>query len=210
MPSTSKDRSLNAKRERLFKPMKSAIMSEIHTIVFYELAASRCANRKAKTLFRKLVKEEKNHRKELERQCKSLMKYGVFCSPSSIKGTSLFLKDSLIGDSTKMQVEEVLSQSLKEWVECTGETSTLKKHLHETWFDSSALNIAVMLEKEAITQYQAEARKAQDKEVRSFFEWLSDWEKGHMDTLVSLDKAYREAFWSSSGFWPMPGATKQA
>ena len=70
-------------------------------------------------------------------------------------------------------------------------------------FEMSAIGIGIMLEKSAIEHFERLAREADDEEARKMYGWLAEWERGHLDQLVEIDRSLRDAYWADQGFSPM-------
>lgn len=168
----------NKLSQRLLKPIKQAIMLEIHGIRFYEVAAERCSNKTSREIFSALAKDEMRHRSELERQFRSILKRGRWSTPRPLHHRDLRFKDPVIDAS-------------------------LKKDVEGAWFDSAALHIGVLLERRAARFYRRQAETAEDSGLKSLFQWLAEWEQGHMNRLLALERTFREEIWNSAGFWPM-------
>jgi rubrerythrin len=153
-------------------------MMEIHGLRFYQVAAERCTNPAAREMFSDLANDEIRHRKELERQFRAVLKEGKWSPPPAAEKKDLRFKNPVID-------------------------ADLKKHVEETWFDSAALNIGMMLEKRAMEFYTEQEKSAQDPDTKAMFQWLASWEKGHLDRLTALERAMREEIWNAAQFWPL-------
>ncbi len=70
-------------------------------------------------------------------------------------------------------------------------------------FTKLAQNRALVLEKRAMQHYQRQAQTAKDPRIRSLFQWLADWEKGHLQRLMAMEKTMREEIWNEARFWPL-------
>ncbi len=46
------------------------------------------------------------------------------------------------------------------------------------------------------------AKSAAEDEVRDFYQFLADWEKGHLEALQKLYGGVREDHWAEGGFSP--------
>ncbi|MEJ5376165.1 MAG: ferritin family protein [bacterium] len=158
--------------------VKRAIMLEIHGLRFYEVAAQRCTNEVARELFKDLAQDEVRHRQELQRQFKHLLKGEKAEFTGEAPHKDLRFKDPVIGPDLKQRVEE-------------------------TWFDSAALSIGIMLEKKAMDYYRKRQLASTDKAVKELFGWLAEWEKAHLDRLMALERAMREEIWNEAQFWPL-------
>jgi rubrerythrin len=129
-------------------------------------------------MFSDLANDEIRHRKELERQFRAILRAEKWSPPAGAKKKDLRFKDPVIDPS-------------------------LKKNVEETWFDSAALSIGVMLEKRAMDYYTEQENVALDPDVKAMFRWLAQWEKGHLDRLTALERAMREDIWNAAQFWPL-------
>jgi len=164
--------------DRILRPVKEAIMLEVHGIRFYEVARQRCSNKASREMFSALARDEMRHRAELERQFRSVLKKGRWSPPRSGFSRDLRFRDPVIDASLKRDVEGA-------------------------WFDSAALHIGVLLERRAAAFYRRQAGAAKEPELISLFQWLAEWEQGHMNRLMALERAVKEEIWNDAGFWPM-------
>ena len=48
-----------------------------------------------------------------------------------------------------------------------------------------------------------QAGKAEDPDLRQLFTWLAEWEVGHLEQLVELEKMLQDDYWADQGFSPM-------
>jgi len=39
--------------------------------------------------------------------------------------------------------------------------------------------------------------------LKQLFTWLVEWEDGHLEQLLELEKIYQDAYWADQGFSPM-------
>ena len=58
------------------------------------------------------------------------------------------------------------------------------------------------MEKKAIDVYSTQAETATDPNEKILYNWLSDWEKGHLKILNDLDNELKEKIWYNNQFWP--------
>ena len=58
------------------------------------------------------------------------------------------------------------------------------------------------MEERAIKLYAERARETQDPEEKKLYEWLSEWENGHLNILMDMDKELTEKIWNDNQFWP--------
>ena len=165
-------------QDKRIEPIKQAIMLEMHGLRFYNVAAEKCSSKGAKEIFEDLAQDEVRHKTELERVYKSIVKDGAWSPPEAQEGAGLDFKSPVIDKS-------------------------MKENIDGAWFDSAALNIGVMLEKKAMDYYREQQKASDDSELQALFGWLADWERGHLDRLMALEKAMREEIWYEAGFWPL-------
>ena len=165
-------------QDKRIEPIKQAIMLEMHGLRFYNVAAEKCTSKGAKEIFEDLAQDEVRHKAELERVYKSILKDGTWTQPEPQEGAGLEFKSPVIDQS-------------------------MKENIDGAWFDSAALNIGVMLEKRAMDYYREQQKASDDPEIQALFAWLADWERGHLDRLMALERAMREEIWHEAGFWPL-------
>ncbi len=157
--------------------LKQAIIMEIAGLQFFLTAAEKTTAKKAREMFRQLAEDEVEHKDMLESMMKKLF-----------KGDS---KLEIPKSSKVIQVDHpVIGNELRE-------------SLKTTWFDSSALNIGIMLEERAIHFYEEQSKKTDSPELKELFEWLITWEKGHLEALLKIEEQLKEQFWFDQGFWPL-------
>jgi len=69
-------------------------------------------------------------------------------------------------------------------------------------FEVAALSIGMTLESRAIEYFSGAAKSAADNDVRTFYGFLADWERAHLDALSNLYNSVRADYWADSGFAP--------
>jgi len=163
--------------DSLLDTLKHAIMMEIAGLEFFLTAAEKTTSKKAREMFRQLAEDEVEHKSLLEETLKNIVKdKGDLKVPKKRK-------------SVKMD-HPVIGKELKE-------------SLKTTWFDSSALNIGIMLEQRAVDYYREQKEKTDDPKVAELFEWLINWETEHLEALLKIDQDLKEEYWFDQGFWPL-------
>jgi len=70
-------------------------------------------------------------------------------------------------------------------------------------FEAAVISAAIELEIKSSAFYMDKAKTALDSDVKKFFNWLADWEKGHLRLLNELDQALKEKIWHDHQFWPL-------
>ena len=157
--------------------LKKAIIMEIAGLQFFLTAAEKTNSKKAREMFRQLAEDEVEHKNLLEKILKQ-----VAAGENNIEIPS---------PEKHVQIDHpIIGQELRE-------------SLKSTWFDTSALNIGVMLEQRAVNFYTEESKKTNDPELKKLFAWLIEWEQGHLDALLKIEDDLKEQFWFDQGFWPL-------
>jgi len=81
-------------------------------------------------------------------------------------------------------------------------TSAFKAKAENADFEMGVLSVGMTLEQRAIEYFSGAAKHAVEAEVRDFYQFLADWEKGHLEALQKLYGGVREDFWAEGGFSP--------
>jgi rubrerythrin len=158
---------------------KYAILVESRGYEFYKATAERTDNDVARRFFEEFAQEELDHKRILADLYKTW-------------------RDESRWDEELLQTgrehgfdihDPILSQAFK-------------KSLSTTTFDTTALDIAIVLEKEARDFYAKAAQQVEDPELRKILIWLSQFEDEHYDTMVKLHESLREEYWHDNNFWP--------
>lgn len=158
---------------------KYAILVESRGYEFYKATAERTANEVAKRFFEEFAEEELDHKRILAEL------YTTWRDKS--KWDEDILKTGRVHGFDIH--DPILSQAFK-------------KSLSTTTFDTTALDIAIVLEKEARDFYAKAAQKVEDAELKKILVWLAQFEDEHYDTMVKLHESLREDYWHDNNFWP--------
>ncbi|MGQ9708488.1 MAG: ferritin family protein [bacterium] len=164
-------------KEELVAGLKEAMIAERTGVEFYTTAAEKSTDPQGKEVFSQLAEEEKRHLDYLRRQFDNLFNNSPF-EP---------LNDKSGIDPT--QVSPIFSKELKERV----------KSAH---WEMTALSVGLALEQASIDRYRALAERAEQPELREFFNGLRRWEEGHAAALQKQYNYLRESYWQQSGFAP--------
>jgi rubrerythrin len=121
--------------------------------------------------------EEKRHMQIIEAQMKTLA-----------QGRSWAAFDTQDADATAL-ADMILSENVKSRIAGAG-------------FEAAAISAAMLMEEKAVDLYSCRAKDAQDPEERRLFQWLTDWEKGHLQFLAELDRDIKARIWNDNQFWP--------
>ena len=58
------------------------------------------------------------------------------------------------------------------------------------------------MESKSIEVYEQRANESDDPNEKELYQWLADWEKGHYQLLLDLNKQLTEKVWNDNNFWP--------
>ncbi|MDY6862057.1 MAG: ferritin family protein [Thermodesulfobacteriota bacterium] len=163
--------------DNVMQAIKSAIILEIKGEQFYKTAAEKTSNKKIRDLFLYFAEQEVLHRKFLEMNYDELLKSDNWI-PDELKPEPSFdIADNVINEE-------------------------LKNSLKHTWFEASAISIAMNLELEALNFYQEAAKKTNNPNAKKLYESLAVWENKHFDKFNTLEASLREEFWEAVRFSP--------
>ncbi|MCP4293750.1 MAG: ferritin family protein [bacterium] len=166
------------RKEAMIKAIKDALMVEIKGQQLYNHAAKETKDAAARAMFEMLAKDEDDHVAILSAQYKSLLKDGK---------VDLSLIDPAEVDHGSQNVV----------------TDDFKKSIKRGNFEMAIISIGCDLENKAIAYYRDQAAKTDDADLKQLFTWLAEWEDGHLEQLLELEKIYQDAYWSDQGFSPM-------
>ncbi len=162
---------------KLLDIVKGAIMLEHKGKALYESVVQTTKIDAVKELFAWLVREEEKHIDFLESQYKRLAKGQGF-------DTSGF------DDSHAETAEMVISEEIVSNVFGAG-------------YEAAVISAALDFEKKAVKFYSHQADTAKSEEEKNFFQWLTKWEKTHMQMLAEVDDELKEQIWFNHQFWPL-------
>jgi rubrerythrin len=157
--------------------LKMAILMERRGHAFYSKVAETTADPEIKHVFLVMSDEELKHVKFLSDQFVHYEKEHVFGQTS--------LPDLAHEEFTKLIL--------------TGE---MKKKISSAGFEAAAISAAVDFEKRAIEVYSNQAGLTSDPNEKALYQWLADWEKGHLKVLNDIDNELKERIWNDNQFWP--------
>ena len=159
------------------KILKDAILLERRGQAFYQTVADGCAQPAVKEFFEKMAAEEKRHVAVLSEQFRSYKADSKFTTiPNEPMG----------GDETAMQV---LSDQVRDRIAAAD-------------FEAAAISAAMLMEERAIKLYSERAAASTDENEKAIYEWLSEWEQGHLRLLSRMDQDLKEEIWNDNNFWP--------
>jgi rubrerythrin len=157
--------------------LKNAILLEKRGQVFYQKVAEQTHSKPVKDFFEMMAFEEVKHVKIIADQYKSYKKNHHFkeISYEQPEGNDM--------------ASEILNKELKEKISGAG-------------FESAAISAAISMEDRAVKFYADRAKASDDPEEKKMYEWLADWERGHLNILLDMDRDLTKKIWNDNQFWP--------
>jgi rubrerythrin len=168
----------DAKTQSMIQAVKDAIMTEIKGQQLYSHAASTTEDAAAKAMFTALAKDEDEHVALLQAQYESLLSSGKI-------------------DLSKVNPAEV-DHGAGHVID-----DKFRKSIKRGTFEMAVIGIGCDLENKAISYYKTEADKTDDADLKQLFTWLAEWEVGHLEHLMELEKMLQDEYWADQGFAPM-------
>jgi rubrerythrin len=164
--------------EQIREILRKAYQIEVDGYTFYSMAAEQAKKEPVQELFDKLASDEMQHKAYLKGVMGSFEEKGV--------------------EAFKVRFRD---PELKAFTE-TIFTEKFKDQARGADFELGVLSIGMTLETNAIRYFSAAAQQSSDGDVREFYEFLTNWEREHLEALHSLYNGVREDFWSEGGFSP--------
>ena len=164
--------------EDIREVLKKAYQIEVDGYTFYSMAADRAEKPAVQELFDKLAQDEVQHKAYI----KSVM--GSY-EDKGVEAFAIHRRDP----------------DLKAFTD-TIYTEAFKAQARDADFEMGVLSIGMTLETRAIQYFSGAAKSASEDEVRDFYQFLADWEKGHLEALQKLYGGVREDYWADGGFSP--------
>lgn len=157
--------------------LKEAILLERRGQAFYSNVAGQSENQDVKEFFETMAREEVQHVEILENQFAAYVQNQQFTPVTPPENV----------DTPVAQL--VLSQEVKQKIAAAD-------------FEAAAISAAMLMEERAIALYSKRAESVQDPAEVTLYQWLADWERGHLSFLAQLDKEIKESIWNDNQFWP--------
>jgi rubrerythrin len=158
--------------------LRKAYQIEVDGYVFYSMTAERANKPEVRHLFEKLAHDEIQHKAYIQNVMGSYEDKGVAAFNVHRRDPDL----AAFSDT-------IFSQGFK-------------AKAREAEFEMGVLSVGMTLETQAIQYFNGAAAHATDDEVREFYQYLADWEKGHLEALQRLFNGVREDYWAEGGFSP--------
>jgi len=166
------------KREQILEILRKAYQIEVDGYTFYSMTAERAEKEAVQELFGKLAADEVQHQAFLK----------SVAGRYDEKGVEAFRLD-LRSPETRAINQAVFSAKFREQAASSD-------------FELGVLSIGMTLETNAVKYFSAAAEQATENEVRTFYQFLADWEKQHYDALQGLFNAVRAEHMAASSFSP--------
>lgn len=169
---------MDAKQKRMLEAVKTALMTEIKGQQLYSHAVTTTTDAAAKAMFEALARDEEDHVAILKAQYRSLMQTG--------KMDLAAVHPAEVDHGAAPIIDDAFRAAVKRGT-----------------FEMAVIGIGCDLENKAISFYRAEAAKAEDPDLKQIFSWLAEWEVGHLEHLMEIEKVMQDAYWADQGFSPM-------
>lgn len=157
--------------------LKEAILLEKRGQTFYRQVAEQSCHPEVKEFFETMADEERRHIQILENQFAAYNQDKQFLPLSS-------------QDTEKRSTAQMIL------------TDNVKQQLGAAGFEAAAISAAMLMEERAVTLYSKRAQSAQNPIEEALYQWLSNWEQGHLSYLAQLDRELKESIWNDRQFWP--------
>jgi rubrerythrin len=165
-------------REQILDILRKAYQIEVDGHTFYSMTAAKAEKPAVRELFDKLAHDEVQHQAFLREVLRGYDE----------KGTEAFRFNARIPEMTAFTAKIFTDQ--------------FRQQAAGAEFEVAALSIGMTLETRAIDYFSSAAKAAGEGDVRKFYEFLADWERGHLDALSGLYNSVRADYWAESGFSP--------
>ncbi len=158
--------------------IKTAMRSELEGRELYKSIAEKTDDEKAKNVFLAMSEEENMHFETLQQILKHIVKKEEF----------------KIGEiEKKFNFDNTVSPIFSE---------EFKNRIKEKHYEMSALSIAIKLEYDSFIFYSNAEKEVEDKGLKQFFYYLSEWEKTHYDNLNKQMKFLEDDYFMANQFSP--------
>ena len=165
-------------REQILDILRRAYQIEVDGHTFYSMTAAKADKSAVRELFDKLAHDEVQHQAFLKEVLRGYDE----------KGTEAFRFHARIPEMSAFTAKIFTDQ--------------FRQQAAGAEFEVAALSIGMTLESRAIEYFSGAAKSAADNDVRTFYGFLADWERAHLDALSNLYNSVRADYWADSGFAP--------
>ncbi len=157
--------------------LKQALLLEKRGNAFYRKVAQNTTNSAVECFFNIMADEEAKHIQVITDQMRAYKSDGQLLS-------------TVFEDGEK---SEAPSQILD---------PDQKSKIAAADFEAAAISAAISMEEKAVQLYADRAESATDKTEKALYNWLSGWEREHLNFLIDMDKELTEKVWYDQQFWP--------
>ena len=170
-------RELKMSAEQVINIIKGAILLERKGKAFYETIARQTQSNAVRKIFQMMAKEEDKHIEILTEHYNNFLQEKKFAHVQY--------------DKTPENVSKtVLTEKIKQEISAAG-------------YEAAAISAAMAMEERAVQYYTNRAKSTDDASEKELYEWLSNWEKTHLQFLSDIDKELQESVWYDNNFWPV-------
>jgi len=156
--------------------LKSALLLEKQGKAFYEQVASATDNKAVASLFSIMAEEEAKHIDYLSSQFSHYTHNGDF------------LEQELESNPQSI-AQQVLSADIRGQISIAG-------------YEAAAISAAIEMENRAVRIYSDRAASSKDENEKRLYDWLAQWERGHLKLLAEINDELMQEIWYDSNFWP--------
>jgi rubrerythrin len=156
--------------------LKSALLLEKQGKTFYEQVASATDNQAVASLFRMMAEEEAKHIEYLSSQFSHYTRNGDF------------LQQELESNPQSI-AQRVLSADIRGQISVAG-------------YEAAAISAAIEMENRAVKIYSDRAVSSKDENEKRLYDWLAQWERGHLKFLSEINDELVQDIWYDNNFWP--------
>ena len=166
---------MNTEFDAITDVLRKAFQVEVDGFTFYSMALERATKPAAQQLFKRLARDETEHKAYIMGVMKRYEEHGA----------SSFRFDQRDPDLAEFS-SQIFTDTFRE--QAQGEASEL-----------GALSIGVQLESNAFAFFDTAARQATDSQISGFYRFLADWEGFHLRTLQKLYDSIHVDHWPEEG-----------
>ncbi len=157
--------------------LKHALLLEKRGNAFYRKVAQQTDNSAVECFFNMMADEEAKHIQVISDQIRSY------------RADGRLLEGAFDAEEHSHTASQVLD-------------SEQKSQIAAADFEAAAISAAISMEEKAIQLYADRAEAATDATEKSLYNWLSGWEREHLNFLIDMDRELTEKIWYDQQFWP--------
>jgi len=156
--------------------LKTALLLEKQGRAFYQRVSEDSESRAVSGLFAVMAEEEGKHIEYLSKQFANFSAKGEFIEQEP-------------EESAGSAVQEILSSEIRKQISAAG-------------YEAAAISAAIEMENRAVSVYRGRAEASDDPREQKLYNWLAQWETGHLKFLAEINDELLEEVWYESSFWP--------